>query len=191
MFRRTLPAVLLLAASLTCLGGTTVASATVLAKPVTFTGKISCKVAPTSTITVKPGLTESDRKVTFTITATTAGCTGHTRQGGSKIVSGKISGHVTGTFSCIGLFFEGPPAMPATVIWKATGKAAAPTEVALTDGQLNESGTQVRYSAKQTGSFKGSGSAEVNPKQTESELEAECTTTTGLTTINVSSGVFT
>lgn len=192
MFRKYVLALTLLALPLATLVGSSAANASPAhTSTVTFTGKIDCKIASTSTITSKPGLLLLTKaKVTLTLSATTTKCTGHTSQGGAKILSGKASASVTGQYDCLSLLGT-LPTLKGAIVWKTSGKAATKTTVSLSAGKVDSKTNVVTYHAAQKGSFAGARTVAATIKQTEAQLEAACETKAGLTKINLSSGSFT
>jgi hypothetical protein len=156
---------------------------------VTFTGKLTCKVASTSTITIKPGLMlVTKRKVTLTTTVTLTGCTGKTSQGGAKILSGLATGKATADTSCAGLLTPPLPSPKGKIVWKTKGNHATNTTFTLSKGALNSKTGTETYSSTQKGSFAGKGTSSLKVKQTTSQLETACESKTGLTKINIASG---
>jgi hypothetical protein len=192
VFRKYVLALTLLALPLATLVGTTAASASQAhTTTVTFTGKIDCKIASTSTITSKPGLKlTTPAKVTFTLSATTTKCSGHTTQSGDKIISGKVSASITGKYDCLSLLGT-LPTLKGSIIWKTSGKAATKTSLTLSAGKVDSKTDIVTYHSRQKGSFAGARTVAAKIKQTETQLEKACETKAGLTKINLSSGSFT
>jgi hypothetical protein len=159
---------------------------------VTFTGKITCKiVSKGSTITVKPGLLLTAKRPhgeTFTTTINLAKCTGKTSEGGSTILSGKVSGKGTANTTCVGLLTPPLPTTKGTIVWKTKGLPAASTTFTLSKGSLDSTTGVETYSSKQKGSFSGKGSVSAKVKQSTTQLETACESSKGLTTINLASG---
>ncbi len=162
--------------------------------PVTFTGKITCAIAKTSTITFKPGLPFGPKtaKVTITVNASLTNCKGKTSQGGATIVSGTATGKTTVSASCESLVTS-VPSPKGTIVWttKAKGKTAADSTTTLSKGKLTASKAGIvteTFDSKQKGSFAGSGSVEMVLVPTETQLLAACGTKAGLTKIKVASG---
>jgi len=192
VFRKYVLALTLLALPLATLVGTTAAGASQAhTATVTFTGKIDCKIASTSAITSKPGLQLLKKaKVTFTISATTTKCSGHTSQGGDKIISGKVSASVTGSYDCLNLLGT-LPTLKGSIVWKTSGAPATKTSLTLSAGKVDSKTDVVTYHAGQKGSFAGARTMAAKVKQTEAQLEKACETKAGLTKINLASGSFT
>lgn len=191
MLRKYVLAFSLLALPLATLVGSSVANASVHPqKSVTFTGTITCQAGSTSTITATPGLLLSKAQtVTVAVTGTLTKCSGHTSQGGAKIISGKVSGKVTGSYDCLALLGK-LPAPKGSIVWKTKGKKASKTHFWLANGAYSATANTLTYTASQTGSFAGSASVVLDVKDTEAQLTKLCESKTGLTTISLSGGTF-
>ncbi len=186
MLRKTVLALTVGCLPLATVAATSAASAA--ARPdstITFTGKISCSI--TGVIHSTPGLKWSEAQtVKFTLSASLTKCTGHTSQGGATITRGSAHGAVTGSYSCQSLLSSFPKPS-GKITWTTTGNKATPTGFKVTSGSASGFPT-VTLTLSQTGSFAGTGNVTGKIKQSESQLLAACNSSTGLTTINISSG---
>lgn len=153
------------ASSLALLGGTSSAFAATpktqhSAKPVTFTGKISCLM--TGSITAAPPLQlATAATVTLTMKGALTRCTGATTDHKVKILSAALSGTSKGSLSCVSLT-KALPGLSGTVTYRTHGGKAAATKFKFSAGTLaaKASPVTVSYPAKRakayaTGSFAG------------------------------------
>jgi hypothetical protein len=169
--------------------GTTTANASVRPHTtVTMTGSISCKIV--GKITATPGLKlTTPQTVKIVLSVTASGCTGNTSQGGATVKSGKVSGTITGSYSCESLL-SSVPNPSGTIKWtSSTTTKIAPTDFALSNGTIvSTAPPTITYSSTQTGSYAGSGSTTAVVKQSENALITACSSSTGLTKLTIKSG---
>jgi len=155
---------------------------------VTMTGSVSCKI--TGKITATPGLLlTTARSVKIALSVTASGCTGHTSQGGATVKSCKVSGTISGSYSCESLL-SSVPNPSGTIAWtSSTTTKIAPTNFKLSGGKItSEKPPTIKYSSTQTGSYAGKGTSTAVVKQTENQIISACSSANGLTTLTVSSG---
>ncbi|MDA8039184.1 MAG: hypothetical protein M0Z69_08490 [Actinomycetota bacterium] len=185
------------ASSLALLGGTGSAMATTpkehrFAKPVTFTGKISC--AMTGSITASPPLKlATAATVTLTMKGALARCSGAMTQHKVKILGAALNGTSKGSLSCVSLT-KALPALSGTVTYRTHGGKATVTKFKFSAGTLAATAMPVTatYPAKgakasSAGSFAGRTAALHGVVgQTITALTASCRT--GLKTISLVKG---
>jgi hypothetical protein len=171
-----------------------------VAKPITFTGHVTCDIS--GTVTANPPISFTSQTSALTLKATLSECVGNTVEKKVAITGGTLAATSSITGSCTSLNSWTKPV--GTITWKAVGKpGAAATKQTFTSASTSvNSSTGVisvalpgSGTATSTGSFAGKTSkASIIVDQTESSLAGACLTgvskltfsgTNGTSTINV------
>lgn len=174
---------------------TTAANASVRPhKSVTMTGTVSCKIAGKITASQVAAPTKglelsTPENIKITLSVTASACTGNTSQGGATVKSGKVSGSITGSYSCESLLASVPNPI-GTVKWtSSTTSKITNTKFTLSRGKIaGSSPPTIKYKSTQTGSYAGSGSSTAVVKQTENQLLSACNSANGLKKLTIVSG---
>jgi len=162
------------------------------AKPVTFTGTITCALS--ATMTAKPPvMLVTPQETTLTLKGTLSKCTGTTKKGKVSIKGGTISSTSKGSVSCGTIASTSSvPGATGTVSWRAKGGTVKATTFSFSGGSASVASGTITYpgtgdTAKSTGSFTGK-TASLTGVLTESASEIGTQCASGLSTLRLGKG---